>query len=157
MDPELPQSVQDKVLDTAVRALLKADAKNTASAESATVFPVGSYVLCRYTDRPPTRLHTKWHDPYCIVSFKGSEYVLANLVNHKKRSVHAKNLKIFNYDPEVDAPAATARRDYMEFLVEKVLVTLVTPRNRLQCRSMLNGSTTMTLINMGAVEITTAL
>ena len=50
-------SVQDKVLETAVQALLKADVKNTASAESATVFPVGSYVLCRYTDRPPTRLH----------------------------------------------------------------------------------------------------
>ena len=94
-------SVQDKVLDTEVQALLKADAKNAASAGTATVFPVGSYVLCRYTDRPPTRLHTKWHSPYCIVSFKGSEYVLANLVNHKKRSVHVKNLKIFNYDPEV--------------------------------------------------------
>ena len=52
---------------------------------------------------------------------KGSECVLANLVNHKKRSIHVKNLKIFNYDPEVDIPADTARRDYMEFVVEKVL------------------------------------
>ena len=107
-------SVQDKVLDTAVQALLKADAKNAASAESATVFPVGLYVLCRYADRPPTRLHTKWHGPYCIVSFKGSKYVLANLVNHKKRSVNIKILKLL-------------------------------------CRSMLNGSTTMTLIIHGAL------
>ena len=30
-------------------------------------------------------------------------------------------MKIFNYDPEVDIPADTARRDYMEFVVEKVL------------------------------------
>ena len=30
-------------------------------------------------------------------------------------------MKIFNYDPEVDVPADTARRDYMEFVVEKVL------------------------------------
>ena len=44
-----------------------------------------------------------------------------NLVNHKKRNVHVKNLKIFNYDPEVDVPADTAHRDYMEFVVEKVL------------------------------------
>ena len=114
-------SVQDKVLDTAVQAFLKAAANNAASAEAAAVFPLGSYVLCRYTDRPPTRLHTKWHSPYCIVSFKGSEYVLTNLVNHKKRSAHVKNLKIFNYDPEVNVPADTARRDYMEFVVEKVL------------------------------------
>ena len=99
--------------------MLKADAKNAASAESATLFPVGSYVLCRYTDRPPTRVHTKWHGPYCIVSFKGSEYVLANLVNHKKRSARVKVLKIFNYDPEVDVPADTALRGYMEFVVKK--------------------------------------
>ena len=45
-------SVQDKELETAVQTLLKADAKKAVSAESATVFPVGSYVLCRYTDRP---------------------------------------------------------------------------------------------------------
>ena len=50
---------------------MKADAKNAASVESATVFPVGSYVLSRYTDRPPPRLHTKWHDPYCVISFRG--------------------------------------------------------------------------------------
>ena len=52
-------SVQDKILDTAIQTLLKADAKNAASAGMATAFPVESYVLCRYTDRPPTRLHTK--------------------------------------------------------------------------------------------------
>ena len=34
-------SVEDKVLDTAVQALLKADAKNAASAGKATVFHVG--------------------------------------------------------------------------------------------------------------------
>ena len=142
-------SVQDKVLDTAVQTLLKADVKNAASAETATVFPVGSYVFCRYTDRPPTRLYTKWHVPYCIVSFKGSEYVLANLVNHKKRSVHVKNLKIFNFDSEVDVPADTARPDYLEFVVEKVLGHAGDTRNRQQCCSMLNGSTTRTLIIHG--------
>ena len=35
--------------------------------------------------------------------------------------MHIKNLKIFNYDSEVDIPADTAYRDYMEFVVEKVL------------------------------------
>ena len=114
-------SVQDKVLDSAVQAFMTADAKHVASAKSATVFPMGTYVLCRHTDRPPTRLHTTWHGPYRVISYKGSEYVLANLVAHKERSVHIKNLKIFNYDSEVDVPADTARRDYMEFVVEKFL------------------------------------
>jgi hypothetical protein len=114
-------SVQDKVLDSAVQALKSANAKHAASNKQQTVFPIGTYVLCRYTDRPPTRLHTTWHGPYRVVSYTGAEYVLANLVTHKERSVHIKNLKIFNYDSEVDVPADTARRDYMEFVVEKVL------------------------------------
>ena len=84
-------SIQDKVLDSAVQALMSADAKHAASAKSATVFPIGTYVLCRYTDRPPTRLHTTWHGPYCVISYTGSKYVLANLVTHKERSVHIKN------------------------------------------------------------------
>ena len=94
-------SVQDKVLDSAVQALMTADAKHATSAKSATVFPIGTYVLCRYSDRPPPRLHTTWHGPYRVISYKGSEYVLANLVTHKERSVHVKKFKIFNYDSEV--------------------------------------------------------
>ena len=84
-------SVQDKVLESAVQALMSADAKHAASAKSATVFPIGTYVLCRYTDRPPTRLHTTWHGRYRVISYKGSEYVLANLVTHKEQSMHIKN------------------------------------------------------------------
>ena len=66
-----------------------------------TVFPIGTYVLSRYSDRPPTRLHTKWQGPYRVISYEGAEYVLANLITHKERSVHIKNLKVFNYDPSV--------------------------------------------------------
>ena len=98
---------------------MSADAKHAASAKCATVFPIRTYVLCRYTDRPPTRLHTTWHGPYCVISYKGSEYVLANLVTLKERSVHIKNFNF--YHSEVDLPADTARRDYMEFVVEKIL------------------------------------
>ena len=83
-------SVQDKVLDSAVQAVMTADAKHAASTKSATVFPIGTYVLCRYSDRPPTRLHTTWHGPYRVISYKGSKYVLVNLATHKERSVHVK-------------------------------------------------------------------
>ena len=85
-----------------------------------TVFPIGSYVLQKQ-EHPPTRLHTKWKGLLRVVSFVGSEYVLANLIAHKEHSVHVKNLKIFNYDPLMGMPADTARRDYMEYFVEKVL------------------------------------
>ena len=85
-----------------------------------TVFPIGSYVLVKQ-EHPPTRLHTKWKGPFRVISFEGSEYVLANLITYKHNSVHVTNLKIFNYDPSVGLPADTARRDYMEYFVEKVL------------------------------------
>ena len=35
--------------------------------------------------------------------------------------MHIKNLIFLNYYSEVDVPADTARRDYMKFVVEKVL------------------------------------
>jgi hypothetical protein len=112
--------IQDKVLDAAIVSLQKCDDKHQKSTQGVTVFPIGSYVLVRQ-DHPPTRLHTKWKGPFRVVSFEGSEYVLANLITHKHNSVHVKNLKIFNYDPSMGIPADTARRDYMEYFVEKVL------------------------------------
>jgi hypothetical protein len=114
-------AIQDEVLESATRSLRDAHSKNTRSFDGVTKFPIGSYVLSKYVDRPPTRLHTKWHGPYRVVSFEDSEYVIANLINHKERSTHVKNLKLFHYDPEVDIPSDTARRDYMEFFVEKIL------------------------------------
>ena len=74
-----------------------------------TVFPIGSYVLVKQ-EHPPTRLHTKWKGPFRVVSFEESEYVLANLITHKHNSVASMGI-----------PADTARRDYMEYFVEKVL------------------------------------
>ena len=112
--------IQDKVLDAAIVSLQKCDDKHKKSSQGVTVFPVGSYVLVKQ-EQPPTRLHTKWKDPLRVVSFEGSEYVLANLITHKYNSVHVQNLKIFNYDPSMGIPADTARRDYMEYFVEKVL------------------------------------
>ena len=38
----------------------------------------------------PTRLHTKWRGPFRVISFVGSEFVLANLITHKQYSVHLK-------------------------------------------------------------------
>ena len=73
-------------------------------------------------DSPPTRLHLRWQGPFRVVSYIDSEYVIANLITHKERRVHITNLKQFLFDPAVALPADTARRDYMEFFVEKILV-----------------------------------
>ena len=59
-------------------------------------------------------------------------------------------MKIFNDDPEVDIPADTARRDYMEFVVEKVLGHAGDTKKPTTMSFHLNGSTTMTLIIHGS-------
>ena len=112
--------IQDQVLDAAILKLQKNDAKRKKSTRSVTVFPKESYVLVKQ-EHPPTRIHTKWKGPFRVVSFNESEHVLAKLITHKHNSIHVKNLKIFNYDPSMGLPADTARRDYMEYFVEKVL------------------------------------
>ena len=91
-----------------------------------------------------------------MVSFVGSEYVLANLITRKQYSAHVKNLKNFNYDP-----SDTAHR-WAYLLIQlvaitwsislrKFFVTLVIQRNRHPCRSMLNGSTMITHIIHGSL------
>lgn len=116
-------TVQDEVLGAAISNLSAADNKNLSkNTKKATFFPVNSHVLVKYNDdSPPTRLHLKWQGPFRVVSFIDSEYVIANLITHKERRVHIKNLKQFLFDPAVALPADTARRDYMEHFVEKIL------------------------------------
>ena len=112
--------LQEKVLDAAILSLQKSNDKHKKSTPRVTVFPIGSYVLQKQ-ENPPTRLYTKWKGPLRVVSFVGSEYVLANSITHKQYSVHVKNIKIFNHDPSMGMPADTARRDYMEYFVVEVL------------------------------------
>ena len=115
-------NVQDEVLKAAVESLSAAENKRLGkNTKEITVFPIDSYVLAKYNDSPPTRLHTKWHGPFRVVSYIDSEYIIANLITHKERSVHLSSLKQFYFDPAIALPADTARRDYMEFFVEKIL------------------------------------
>ena len=101
----------------------EADAKNigkrTAS-QPLTEYPVGSYVLLRYVDRPPSKLHTPWQGPFRVISFVKSNYTIENQVTRKTYTVHVSRLKLFNTDSGV-SPKDVARHDYQEFVVEKIL------------------------------------
>ena len=90
------------------------------------------------------------HGPHRVIFYEGSKYVLANLVTHKERSVHIKNSNFFNYDSEVDIPADTTRRDYMEFVVEKVLSHSGDAKKPTAMLFQSNGLITMTLITHGS-------
>ena len=86
-----------------------------------TEFPVNSYVLVKYRDRPPTKFHSNWRGPMRVVNFDKSSYVLQDLVTLKVKTFHLTQLKEFKFDEmEVD-PVAVALAEQQAYLVESVL------------------------------------
>ena len=78
--------------------------------------------------RPPTRLHTFWKGPFRVVSNDRSIYTLFDLVQNKEKQYHVTDLKVFNFDPLQVDPLDIARRDYLEFFVEEILIMTGNPK-----------------------------
>jgi hypothetical protein len=112
---------QNQIIKTAQDNLRRRDEERLANQPPTTVFEDGSFVLARYATGPLTRLHTRWQGPLEVMSHKDSEYTLQNLVSKKMKTIHASNLKLFLFDPNRVEPLDIARRDYMEYFIEKVL------------------------------------
>jgi hypothetical protein len=73
------------------------------------------------TGKPPTRAHTFWRGPLKVVANDKSEYLLHDLVQNKTKPYHVSDMKPFVFNPLQTDPLDIARRDYLEFFVEKVL------------------------------------
>ena len=59
--------------------------------------------------------------PLRVISNKGDEYILFNLVTNLERHYHVTEMRPFHFDPSITDPLDIARRDYLEFFVDKVL------------------------------------
>ena len=82
-----------------------------------------SYVLVYYrTGLPPTRLHTDWEGPMRVIKWLNSRYTLLNLITGKEKDYHVSDLKPFVFDSALVDPLNIARRDQMEFFIEKILI-----------------------------------
>ena len=87
-----------------------------------TEFLIGTFVLVKYrTGAPPTRLHTAWKGPLRVLSNDRSIYTLLDLITNKEKNYHVTDLKQFIFDLRQVDPVDIARRDYLEFFVEKIL------------------------------------
>ena len=86
-----------------------------------TVFELGSFVLVHRREGTPSRLHTMWLGPMKVLENVGSEYRLLNLITMKEKLYHAQHMKPFRFNPHQNTPTDIARRDYLEFFVEKIL------------------------------------
>jgi hypothetical protein len=56
-----------------------------------------------------------------VLGNTGSEYRLFNLITMKEKLYHAQHMKLFHFNPHQTDPTDVARRDYVEFFVEKII------------------------------------
>ena len=114
--------IQEQLNANAVQLLQESDDNHiSANGQTPTVFEVGTFVLALRPNAPPTRLHTKWMGPFKVMSYNKDQYTLLNLITNKTRDVHVRRLKQFLFDRTKISPIDTARRDYMEFYIEKIM------------------------------------
>jgi hypothetical protein len=116
--------LQDEIMNEAREVLEHSDEVHMASFpnKKPTEFLPGTYVLIKYRQgSAPTRLHTCWKGPLKVISNERSEYLLLDLSNNKEKPYHVSDMKPFVFDPLRTDPQVIARRDYLEFFVEKIL------------------------------------
>ncbi len=119
---------QDEVMIKARTILHETDSVHMASKSSAipTEYAPETYVLVKYRNSSnlypaPTRLHTFWKGPLKVISNVQSQYLLLDIIKNKEKYYHVTDMKPFIFDPLLINPQDIARKDYLEFFVEKIL------------------------------------
>lgn len=72
------QAKQAELIEVARKNQLTRDLHHIAQAQPAhtTEFPINSYVLVKYRNRPPTKFHSAWRGPMRVVNFHKSHYTV---------------------------------------------------------------------------------
>ena len=122
-------NLQNKLVDIAQKRQIEQDEifiQKRQQNALVTQFRPNSFVLVQYPNsamgtRAPTKLHTHWKGPMRVISNKGAEYTLLDLVQNKNVTVHVTRLKEFEHDPARHNPLEIAAKDYEEDEVEKII------------------------------------
>ena len=72
------------------------------------------------TGLPPTRLHTNWKGPRRVIKGLNSRNTLFDPLTGKEKDYHVSDMKPFVFDSATVDPLDIARRDQMEFFIEKI-------------------------------------
>ena len=96
-------------------------ARHSVSEEDVTVYPINSYVLVQYHDRPPSKLNTPLKGPMRVIAIDGSKYTLQDLVLDRIQHVHVSKLRPFVYDPARTDPRVVANKERESFDVDRIL------------------------------------
>ena len=117
-------SMQDNLLKASASELLRTDTLRLTTKElhKHTVFLPDTYVLVHYrTGSPPTRLHTFMRGPMKVIEDRDSLYKLLDLITLKEKEYHVSDMQPFVFDAALIDPLDVARRDNMEYFVDKIL------------------------------------
>lgn len=118
---------QNQIIALAQEFQAKQDEKHMLSADMQIddnvieQFPVNSFVLVEYPNRPKHKLSLPHAGPFRVLEHVGPKYTLLNLVTNKKRpGVHITFLRPYVKDGIHD-PRVVANSDVQVFDVEKVI------------------------------------
>jgi hypothetical protein len=129
-------ATQDKLISISQLRQRKKDEKHLSVQKShVTKFLPNTFVLVQYPQSAmgniaPSKLHTHWKGPMRVISNKGSEYKLHDLVKDKDITVHISRLKSFEHDSLRHDPLAIAAKDYEEEPVEAILAHNGNPKRK---------------------------
>jgi hypothetical protein len=118
---------QSRVLQTAQKyQRLKDDTHISQASPKRTEYAIDEYVLVEYPSSnlkrgPPNKLQTFLKGPLKVVSYKGNQYNLKNLVTSKIETVHLSRLHPFIFDEINVNPIDVANRDQFSTPVERVI------------------------------------
>ena len=120
---------QRKLIESAHRLqIMKNIAHLDGTNQNLTEFPIDSYVLVDYEDRPPSKLHTSRRGPLRVINFVGSIYTLLDLVTNKLQDYHVSRLHPFYFDEAHVDPVQVANKDQQMVVVESILDIRGNPR-----------------------------
>ena len=84
-------------------------------------FPINSYVLVDYENKPPSKLHPLLKGPYLVINSIGNKYTLKNLITDTNEDYHITKLRPFYYDSTKVDPKLIANKDQQMVIVENIL------------------------------------
>ena len=116
-------AIQDYLLKAAAKESLRNELLHLTSKEQNIYkeYLPNSYVLVHYrAGLTPTRLHTSWKGPMRVIKGLNSRYTFLVLTTGKEKNFRVSGIKPFVFDSALVDLLDIARRDQMEFLMEKI-------------------------------------
>ena len=117
-------SMQDSLCKASAAEVLRTDTLRSTTKEvyEHAVYLPDTHALVRYrTGSLPTGLHMFWRGPMKVLEGRDSRNKLLDLITLKEKEFRLSVMKPFVFDAALIDPIGVARRDNMEYFIDKIL------------------------------------